>query len=77
MSVTYRLLLALVLTPDVWDLSSVVQRCYRLCVTPLAMMLCSTSLFWCTLLEPLDCCSRWQNHCTYRCSTITTTSSST
>jgi hypothetical protein len=31
---THRLLLALVLAPDVWDLPLVVRRCYPLCVAP-------------------------------------------
>jgi hypothetical protein len=50
--VTYRLLLALVLAPDVWDLPSVVQRCYPSCITPLAMMLRRQS-------SGTACCNRW------------------
>jgi len=49
MSVTHCSLLALPLAPDVWDLPLVVDRCYRLRVAPLAVLLCSTS-FWCILL---------------------------
>jgi len=39
MSVTHRSLRALLLAPDVWDLPLVVDRCYRLRVAPLAVVL--------------------------------------
>jgi hypothetical protein len=73
MSMTHRSLLALALSLDVWDLPLVVHRCYRWCVAPLALVLCSKSFFGCILLQSLDCCNHWQNHFTSPCSTITFT----
>jgi len=70
MSMTYRSLLAF----EVGDVPLVVHRCYRLRVAPRAMGLSSRSFFGCAPLESLDYYNRWQNHCTYHCSTITITS---
>ena len=73
MSMTYRSLLAF----EVGGVPLVDNHCYRLHVAPRAMGLCSRSFFGCALLQFLDYCNRWQNHCTCHCSTITITSTST
>ena len=67
---TYRSLLAF----EVGGVPLVDNHCYRLHVAPRAMGLCSRSFFGCALLQFLDYCNRWQNHCTCHCSTITITS---
>lgn len=54
----------LLLDPDIWNLPLVVQRCYRLCVVPPAVVLCTKHA-----AVVLDCKSR----CIYLCSTSTNT----